>query len=128
MTYERDLRMQLLAMIDECLQENPQADQAVAVKTAAGNMYCFANNIDSHTVEDHFVNMLVQKGEAAITHVGCKFGNRYRDKHSTGISPISRSFLEKIVLLDERNRYARHFLSESTWPLDDFLPSDFPLP
>lgn len=127
MTYENDLRAKLLAMIDECLQENPQADQAVAVRTAAGNTFCFANNIDSHTAEDRFVEMLVQKGEAAITHVGCKFGNRYRDEHSMGISPISRYLLEKIVLLDERNRYARHFLLESTWPLDNFLPSDFPL-
>lgn len=101
----------LLAEIDRLLSECPEAEQAIAVQTAKGNLYAFANrNVmkGDRTDEDSFLDMLESKGELQLQCIACKWHERMCGPEGSNVELTSAHFRERLLAARPENEEALH--------------------
>ena len=74
--------MELLEETEAVLRKNPTAEQAIAVKTGKGNVYCFANHAimsGEHDDENSFIGLLRDSEDTQVQYMVCKWNGQSVD-------------------------------------------------
>lgn len=96
---------ELCALLEEAerqVQANPEADQVIAVKTAKGNTYHFANHqvqAGSRADEDRFVELLREKDDVTVQYLVAMW-------NTCGIDLPSMHFRRRLLELSPQNAEA----------------------
>jgi len=97
--YQKLEFLNLLAETEKMLPQITKGDQAIAVKTAKGNIYSFANrNIMSgdHTKEEQFLRMLISHEDTKLSKIVCQWSDG-------GVGVTSTDFSLRIISLNPNN-------------------------
>lgn len=101
--------VRLMEKIDCLLSDHPEAEQAIAVQTAAGTVYSFANrNVTqgNRVDEDAFLDMLEAKGELLLRCIACKW-----QPGGSNVDLTSWHFRNRLTTAHPENDQALHLIN-----------------